>query len=133
MEIIEKTTLEAWKSALRFITSSPDSHKEPKSTRKCIEILNLKVTITDPSIDVTAPIDILNSLQKWVYPSLSEISNVVFSKNTNPVYEYSYGHSLFNYRGSLNQLDDYIIPLLKSNPSTKFTPIFAPLFPNFFL
>ena len=119
MEICERTVEQAWKNALKYILSSKDTYHEEKNNRTCIEVLNLQITITEPSMDISKPIEILNSFQKWVYPNLSEISSLVFSKIVNPVYDYNYGPALFNYGNMLNQIDDYVIPSLKKNPSSR--------------
>ncbi|MBT7902685.1 hypothetical protein HN587_02405 [Candidatus Woesearchaeota archaeon] len=125
MEIKESTTTNAWKAALRYIIDDSREEYREKRQRTCSEVLNLRVTVENPSFDVTTPIEILNSFQKWVYPPLSEISNVIFSKHQNPIYEYSYGSVLFKYQGVLNQIDDYIIPLLKQNPNSRRGVVFT--------
>ena len=117
MEIINETTFGTWKSILKYIYEN-GSDFEDENKRLCREVINLSATIEEPKNDITKPVETLNSFGKWVYPSLEEIENIMISKKMAP-YEYSYGSRLFGFYGKINQIDDFIIPLLKQTPSSR--------------
>lgn len=118
MEIREKTTMEAWKSGLKTVF---DEGKEFIDTNKriCRELLNFKIEVLEPKKDVTKPIEILNDFKKWVYPPIDEIENIILSKRITPAYGYSYGPAIFSFDSKINQIDDYVIPLLRADPVSR--------------
>ncbi|MBW3017628.1 thymidylate synthase [Candidatus Woesearchaeota archaeon] len=108
-----ESTLEAWKKLLRHIYENGNNYVD-EDNRRCREILNFVVTIKNPEKDVTKPIDLLNSFEKWRYPPLDKIANSILSPDPkNSKFSYSYGPRLFNFSGQLNQLDDFVIPVLQ--------------------
>ncbi len=107
MEITRKTTLETWKDTLKYVIEKGEDFDDVNK-RVCREVLNLKVTILNPLKDITMPIEILNGFEKWVYPHLAEIANITLAKNMG-----------FNFNDSVNQIDDFIIPLLKKDPNSR--------------
>lgn len=117
MEIKNESTVEAWKDSLKYIMKHGleliDINK-----RNCKEVMNLKIIIKNPKKDITMPFELLDSFKKWVYPPIEEIKNIILAKKIAPVYGYSYGPRIFNYDG-INQVDDFIIPLLKQDPSSR--------------
>lgn len=117
MEIIHDTTFGTWKLILRYIYEN-GSDFEDENKRLCREVINLSATIEEPQNDITKPIETLNSFGKWVYPSLEEIENIIISKKSSP-YKYSYGPRLFSFYEKINQIDNFIIPLLKQTPSSR--------------
>jgi len=119
VEIKKPKTIEAWKSALKHILDKGKDFID-KDDRKCREVLNMMLIIDDPADDFKKPIEIMNSFEKWVYPSLDEIEQIIFTKQASATYGYStYGPRMFNYGDVLNQIDDFIIPLLKANPTSR--------------
>lgn len=112
MNITEKTTLGAWKSALNCLIVNGKDYLD--NLRKTREILNLVICIEEPTKDITRPIEIMRKSKKWVYPPMEEIESIVLSKKLAPAYSYSYGPRIFNYN-SINQVDKFIIPLLKKD------------------
>lgn len=86
--------------------------------RTCIEVLNLAVQVEAPEDHITAPIEILQGIKEWSYPSLTEIAEVMLSKNKNYSYGYSYGTRIFDHEG-IDQVNDYLIPLLKKDPMSR--------------
>ncbi|MBD3259304.1 hypothetical protein GF371_01595 [Candidatus Woesearchaeota archaeon] len=111
--IESESTLDAWKKLLKHIYDKGDNYVD-EDNRKCREILNFVVTIKNPENDITKPIDLLNSFEKWRYPPLDKIANSILSPDhINSKFSYSYGPRLFNFSGQLNQLDDFVIPVLK--------------------
>jgi len=116
MEIVEKNAEKAWKKVLKYVLEEGTEFTDRRN-RLCKEVLNIKITLQTAE-DITKPLEILNSFGKWVYPSLEELKNSILGKKEIPGYYYNYGSRAFNYNG-LNQVDDYIIPLLKKDPSSK--------------
>ncbi len=117
MEIETETTTEAWKRALKYVFENGKDFED--NNRVCREVLNLTIKIKSPEKDITGPIEILNSFKKWVYPPLEEIKNIIQSKNLAPVYSYIYGPRIFNYRNKVDQIDDFVIPLLKNTRESR--------------
>jgi thymidylate synthase len=118
MEIIKKSTADAWKAALKVIKEEGREVIDHDS-RLSREILNLTITISNPLNDVTEPISIMRELKKWVYPDPDELEDVIFQNESSNVYYYTYGARLFRYANTNNQIDDYIIPLLKQDKNTR--------------
>jgi thymidylate synthase len=117
MEINKKTTLDAWRTALSYLIRNGKEYID-HNDRKTKEILNLSIHIENPSDDITSPIKIMRKSDKWVYPPLEEIESIILLKNLAPTYSYSYGPRIFNHNG-VNQIDDFIIPLLKKDPMSR--------------
>jgi thymidylate synthase len=111
--------MEGWKAALKHILEKGIDFID-RDDRTCREVLNLILVIDDPSKDFKKPIEVMSSFDKWVYPSLEEIEQIIFTKQASATYGHAtYGPRLFNYGNVLNQIDDFIIPLLKSNPTSR--------------
>ncbi|MFA5797382.1 MAG: thymidylate synthase [Candidatus Woesearchaeota archaeon] len=117
MELTEKTTMQAWKAALNYISTEGEDFIDHEQ-RVCREILNLCVVITDPTSDFEKPIDAMRSFD-LVYPSTDELAAIIFSKDSSNMFEYSYGPRMFNYLGQKDQINDFIIPLLRKDPSSR--------------
>jgi len=114
VEIKSETTISAWKSSLKYILESGKDFTD-ENKRVCREILNLVIKVENPEKDITKAVEILNSFKKWVYPPLDEIAEVIMSRKLSPTYSFSYGPRLFNFNNAINQIDDFLIPLLKKN------------------
>jgi thymidylate synthase len=112
----KKTTFEIWKEILsRCIIG-----EEVISQHKTYELSNLVITLQQPHSDITTPIKILQSQFDWIYPDLTEIKQAILEKNNSPYYKYSYANRIFNYnQQDIDQLNTYIIPLLRKNPTTR--------------
>ncbi|MBW3016984.1 thymidylate synthase [Candidatus Woesearchaeota archaeon] len=113
-----KNSMQAWSKALKHIFESGKDFKD-QTNRVCREMLNVLVTVENPKDEVSAPIEKLNSLSDWVYPKLELISDVILRKTPSLLFKYSYGRRLFSFNGKVNQIDDYVIPLLKKNAETR--------------
>jgi len=118
MIIEEKSTLEAWKKSLKLVIENGVDFRDENS-RICREFFNLGIVIKEPWDDITKPISILNRFREWKFPPLEEIASIMLSKKLAPEYSYSYGPRLFNFQGKINQIDNFIIPLLKNNPNSR--------------
>jgi thymidylate synthase len=113
-----KNTLEAWKTYLNYILQKGNNFID-ENNRICREVLNLTVTIEQPSKDIDQPIQILNKLHKWDYPSVEKITQATLARKTSSQYSYSHSSRMFSYQNTLNQIDDYVIPLLQHAPTTR--------------
>ncbi len=118
MEIKSETLMSAWKSALRHIIDSGRDFTD-ENNRICREVLNLLIEIKPPHNDISSAISLLNSFNKWIYPSTEEIADLIISRKMSPTYSYSYGPRIFNFCSSVNQIDDFIIPLLRKSPFSR--------------
>ena len=118
MEIIKGSAYEAWKEALKMINEKGEE-TDDKEKRISKELINLSLTIKQPEQGITKPIESMKELKKWVYPELEELENIFFKKETSSFYYYNYGSRIFNYKNSKNQVDEFIIPLLKKDPCSR--------------
>lgn len=116
MEINAESSFDAWKKSLSYIMDQGKDFKD-RDNRICREALNLTVTISDPGKDFEKPIDLMNTFE-FIYPSKEELSSIVLNKEESVTYEYSYGPRIFNYQNK-DQINDFIIPLLKRDPSSR--------------
>ena len=116
MEIKARTAEEAWKKMLREVMKNGVEFIDRKS-RLCKETLNIITCVESPEA-VTKPIEMLSSFKKWAYPSAEELKAFMLEKSDIPGYYYHYGSRAFNYSG-IDQVNDYLIPLLKKEPTSK--------------
>jgi len=114
MEISSDITISAWKSSLIYILKHGTDFVD-ENKRVCREVLNFLIEVENPEKDITKAVEALYRFKKWVYPSIDEIAEVIMSRKTIHTYSFSYGPRLFNFRGKINQIDDFIIPLLRKN------------------
>jgi len=118
MPIRGKTTIEVWKQALMFILENGE-HFLDSNGRGAIEATNLQVTIETPEADIEEPIKLLRRSDEWVYPAQEEIADIVTHKRLSPAYAYSYGPRIFNFNGAVDQIENYVIPLLKYDTKSR--------------
>ena len=118
MEIDAPTTMDAWKLALAHIRDHGEDFRDD-DLRTCREALNLSVRIEHPEVGNDEPIEVVRKIDKWVYPSKDEMVGIVFNQMELPLYDYTYGSRMFNYQGELDQVNGFIIPLLKKNLSSR--------------
>jgi len=116
MEIIAKNAEQAWKKILEYTFENGKDFID-RDNRTCREVLNVILTIKNLK-DITKPIERINSFKKWVYPPLEELESFILSKKEIPGYYYNYGARAFNF-GPINQVDDFIIPLLKKDKTSR--------------
>jgi thymidylate synthase (methanogen type) len=113
-----KTTVECWKKALKLVIDKGSDFID-ENERICREMLNVQITLSGSADDIEKPIGILNSFEEWKYPPLKEIKNVMLAVNPSPDYAYSYGPRIFNFQKRVNQVNNFIIPLLQAKPNTR--------------
>ena len=116
VEIKGKTANEVWRKLLASIMKNGESYLDRRN-RICKEALNVVATIESVE-GITKPIETLNKFNKWVYPSEEQIKNFILNKEDSSEYYYNYGERAFNFEG-INQVDEYIIPLVKKTPTSK--------------
>lgn len=116
VEINGKTATEVWKKILSVIMKEGDSFKDRRG-RICKETLNVSATIQTME-GIIKPIETLNKFNKWVYPTPEQIKQSIIYKGESSEYYYNYGKRAF-FIDRVNQIDDYIIPLLKKTPNSK--------------
>jgi len=117
MEITAKNSIEAWKKSLRYILDYGKDFTD-KDGRVCRETYNLTVNIEDFASEMETPIDIMQGFD-WVYPSKEELASIILNKEELAGYEFSYGPRMFNYLHSKDQINEFIIPLLRNDPFTR--------------
>ncbi len=117
MTINEKTCLDAWKKSLKYIVEEGIDFTDTDD-RQCRETLNLMVNIENPEKDYEKLIEVMKQFE-WIYPTSEELSAIIFNKEDLAIYEYSYGPRIFNFSGKKDQINDFVIPLLKSDPNSR--------------
>jgi thymidylate synthase len=116
VEIKGKTATEVWKKILVTIMKEGESFKDRRD-RICKEAVNVSATIQTMD-GIIKPIETLNKFNKWVYPSPDQIKQSIIYKGESSEYYYNYGKRAF-FIDRVNQIDDYLIPLLKKDPRSK--------------
>lgn len=117
MELQADTATEAWKKALKLALNKGVDIKDIDGNI-CRELHNLIITVHYLEKDFSKPLAIMRSNDKWLYPSLDDIESSILDPRPTPVVEFAYGQRMFNYEG-FDQVDDYVIPLLKAKHSTR--------------
>jgi thymidylate synthase (methanogen type) len=117
MIINEKLCVDAWKKALKHIIDEGSDFTDTDN-RQCREVLNLIVNIEQPGKDYDKLIDMMKQFE-WIYPTSEELSAIIFNKEDLAIYEYSYGPRIFNFAGKKDQINDYVIPLLRNDPNSR--------------
>lgn len=117
MIIDEKNCMDAWKKSLKYILEEGTDFVDTDK-RQCREVLNLIVNIEYPEKDYNKVIEAMKQFE-WIYPAVEELSTIMFNKEDLAIYEFSYGHRIFNYMDKKDQINDFVIPLLKSDPNSR--------------
>lgn len=118
MIIEQENTKGAWLTALKLILKDGKSFID-KDKRNCREVLDLIVRIKNPQDDILKPIEILNKLGKWIYPSIEELKSIILTKQKIPTIQYTYGSRIFRFMDKMDQIKEFIIPLLKEDPTSR--------------
>lgn len=116
-QVKEKNCEEAWKSTLKLIINEGKDYYD--GNREFRQVLNLNLEIDEPQQDILYPSKKLRGSDKWLYPDTNEMRNIMLAKKINPSYSFTYGQRIFNFNEQLNQVDDYIIPQLNTDPNTR--------------
>lgn len=119
MEITKNNAQELWKDAIALIKEKGEDFTD-NDNRVCIEITNLTLNLENvPNSEIDEPIKTMINTNKWIYPTKEELSSIMFKEYQAPIYEYTYGGRIFNYGKEFNQINSFIIPLLKKDPHTR--------------
>lgn len=116
--VMAKTAIEVWKKALKKVIDNGVDFID-QNNRDCRQLLNLTITIEDPDNNITAPIDWLNSFRTWRYPKLEEIAEIMLTDKASLDYSYCYGSRIFNFNDTIDQVNNYVVPLLKRYPTSR--------------
>ena len=112
--IIGENTIEAWKKALKVVLRG-EIEKGRKRIIKKEENMIIRI---NNAYDYKKSLEILHNTTPWEYPSLETIKELLFNPTHEKILPYSYGYRILNLSG-LNQLRDYIIPLLKKKRNSR--------------
>lgn len=108
-----------WKEAIKLIKEQGKDFVD-NDNRTCREIHNLTLNLEDTkNAEVDEPIMTMIESKKWVYPSKEELSSIVFKEFQAPIYEYTYGGRIFSFNEGFDQVNSFVIPLLKKDPNTR--------------
>ncbi len=112
-------TIDIWKEALRKVWNEGYSYVDDNN-RNAKEKQNMVIEIKDvKNAEAEEPLNKMTKSKKWLYPSKEEITNVMFKEYQSPAYDYTYGGRIFNFEEGFDQINNYIIPLLKKNKESR--------------
>ena len=117
MEIHKTSAMELWKEALEYLQKEGTEYID-NTKRICKEVLRLSLVLEGDFLDIQDPINAISSSKKWIYPKMQEITAIMLEGKLSKSYTYSYGERIFSYY-TTNQMDDFIIPLLKKDPESR--------------
>lgn len=119
MEITKNKAKDLWQEAITLIHSEGENFKD-NDNRTCQELINLTLNLTDvENAEIDEPIKTMMNSKKWIYPSKEELSGIMFKEYQAPIYEYTYGGRIFSFNGNIDQINSFIIPLLKKDKHTR--------------
>ena len=118
MIIQGSSAVDCWKKAMKLVHEKGIDFVD-ENNRVCREYANLQIKLNDNTLDIEKPISLLNSFEEWRYPPLKEIRNVMLAVSPSPYHAYSYGPRIFNFQKKINQINNFIIPLLQSKPISR--------------
>jgi thymidylate synthase len=107
------TCSEAWNSLVTRVATSGERYTDQEG-RECREELTVLFSIADAG-DAERVVEKIRKGVPWLYPSPEELRSVFFSL-TSVASGYSYAPRLF---GETNQIDGFVIPLLREHPQTR--------------
>lgn len=113
--IKERTPKKAWEKVILNLLKE-GQETAIKDGRKRLFKENIIIEIEQPK-EIDELITLLEKQDRWLYPSKEELKDLIMGEKGARNYEYSYGRRIFDFKG-LNQIDDYIIPLIQKNPKT---------------
>lgn len=116
--IEEDSAFLAWKKSLQYVKNNGSKFVDTDK-RNCIEAQNLKIKICDVKKDIEKPLNYMRGFKDWFYPSKQELVSTMFGKEKTPFYGYTYGKRMFNFAKELDQINDFIIPLLQQNKNSR--------------
>ncbi len=119
MEITKNKARDLWREAINSINERGENFND-NDNRTCQELINLTLNLIDVNnAEIDEPIKTMMNSKKWIYPSKEELSGIMFKEYQAPIYEYTYGGRIFGFNGNLDQINSFIIPLLKKDKHTR--------------
>ncbi|HLP79166.1 MAG TPA: thymidylate synthase [Acidobacteriota bacterium] len=116
--ITAETAMDVWCKALSQIQQNGKEYIE-RNNRSCIEMRNLLLTIERCDQTILEPIHVLTRSDKWIYPDLGDVAQVILSPKSASSYDYSYGKRLFSTSDAVNQIDGFVVPILQKDPTSR--------------
>jgi len=114
--IIEKErAIEAWMESLNASRKSSIKFID-ENNNECHEIIGMLVTINNPDT-VNEPLVAMRSMGPWHYPNNEELGEVIMEPKKGG-FKYTYGSRIFSHN-NLNQVEEFIIPLLTEEPNSR--------------
>lgn len=112
MNIVKKDCESAWISVLqKLITKGLQS--SDGSSRTVYEAIGARIKILNPT-DYKKPMEKMIAKMDFIYPKTEELEQVALGK----VKKVNFSQRMHDYKG-FNQIEDYVIPLLKNRPLTR--------------
>lgn len=108
------TARQGWLQLLEQIRQTGELYTD-QDGRECKEVLNSLLSIENPA-DTLTIVRHMQRQSEWVYPSAEELRSIILGSATHGTHEYSYVARLF---GKINQIDDFVIPLLRTKPESR--------------
>ncbi len=119
MEITKTNAKDLWKDAIELIKERGKNFTD-NDNRTCKEVLNLTLNLENiEESKIDEPMTIMADTKNWIYPTKEELSNIMFKEYQAPIYEYTYGGRIFGFNGTFDQVNNFIIPLLKKDPHSR--------------
>ncbi|MGE0792625.1 MAG: thymidylate synthase [Candidatus Woesearchaeota archaeon] len=134
MEIKDKDVMQMWKKSIKHVLENGREYVD-NDKRICKEVFNLMLVVENVEKEkIEMPMNLIYDFEKWIYPSKEELINLIFKKSQAPVYEYTHGGRIFNFGNVKNQVDEFIIPVLKKDNDSRraLVIIYDPLIDSIF-
>lgn len=113
MELNNRRCIDAWIEALMLVRTQGRRFVDERGN-PCVELLNVSVRIEDAST-TREPLEIMQKRKTWHYPSAEDLERMITEPRRGS-FAYTYGNRIHAYRGGVDQLNEYVIPLLRTTP-----------------
>jgi thymidylate synthase len=119
MQLSNQTPYSAWRSALKHIVNKGETYIDGDD-RRCSEVLNLQIRIEKPTPEnIEEPYNVLKQDADFFYPSKRHLLDVIFNTEPKTSLDYTYGTRMRYYNDTLDQVKDYVIPLLQRKQGSR--------------
>lgn len=112
MNIVKKDCETAWTATLQKLKEKGLLSSDG-SGRTVYEAIGSRIKVLNPS-DYKKPMEKMISKMDFIYPKIEELESVALGK----VKKVNFSRRMHDYNG-FNQIEDYVIPLLKHRPLTR--------------
>jgi thymidylate synthase len=113
MEIVAPSCTAVWISALKAVRLEGQRFTDERGNL-CTEMLNLVLTIEDAAT-TREPLEIMQKRKTWHYPSADDLERMITEPRRGS-FAYTYGNRIHAYRNGIDQLNSFVIPLLRATP-----------------